>query len=93
MKRRRKNISGAFFGLNEKTTMSWYGTSGYNAVLTTKEWSQAADGFSWSVQSQGGTIYKPNSPKIRMALNIQEKCSYILNPKKRVVSDMILFPN
>lgn len=33
--------------------MSWYGTSGYNAVLTTKEWSQAADGFSWSVPITG----------------------------------------
>lgn len=38
--------------LTEKTTMSWYGT-GDDAVLTTKVWSQADDGFSYDVPTTG----------------------------------------
>lgn len=44
--------NGDIASLTEKTTMSWYGT-GDDAVLTTKVWSQADDGFSYDVPTTG----------------------------------------
>ena len=45
-------VKAAVSELTEKTTMSWYGT-GDDAVLTTKVWSQADDGFSYDVPTTG----------------------------------------
>ena len=45
-------LYGDIASLTEKTTMSWYGT-GDDAVLTTKVWSQADDGFSYDVPTTG----------------------------------------
>ena len=74
-------LNGDIISLSEKTTMSWSGID-TDVVLTTKAWTQADGGFSWSVPTTGWYYLQAKFTKTKDGSDYTGDMQFHLKSKK-----------